>query len=128
MRKSVFCTLFAVGLLYAATTEGVNAAQTPPAQQPQTQGQKPKPHDMTGCLAKGDTATTWRLTNVEGGKIKTVDIVETAADLKMAPHLGHKVTITGTAAPAPKATDTKKPAGEHYMRVDAVKMVSATCP
>ena len=108
-------TLFAAGLAFALSAAVVSV------QAGQAQEQKPKPHDMTGCLEKGETATTWKLTNVEGGKVKLVEISETAADLKMAPHVGHKITITGTALPG-------KPAGEHHMRVDAVKMVSQTCP
>ena len=108
-------TLFAAALAIAISV-GVVSVQAG-----QTQEQKPKPHDMTGCLEKGATATTWKLTNVEGGKVKVVEIGETAADLKMAPHVGHKITITGTAL-------TGKPAGEHHMRVEAVKMMSTTCP
>ena len=83
----------------------------------------PKPHDMTGCLAKGDTATTYRLTDVEGGKVKTVEITEAAASLKLDGHVGHKVTITGTGVPQPK----DKPAG-HYMKIDAMKHVAPKCP
>lgn len=111
MKSTLICTMLMAGLFCTVAT----------AQGGQAQGQKPKPHDMTGCLEKGATATTWKLTNVEGGKVKAVEIGETAADLKLAPHVGHKVTITGTVL-------TGKPAGEHHMRVEAVKMVSATCP
>ena len=79
-------------------------------------GQKPAgEHSMTGCVEKGATAKTFRLTNVE--KVKTVDIAESKADL--APHVGHKVEITGTAIPG---KDT------HTMNITAVKMVSPTCP
>jgi hypothetical protein len=113
MKKAMFCALFAGALAFAAAAVS--------AQGGQAQGQKPKPHDMTGCLEKGATATTWKLNNVEGSKVKVVEISETAADLKLAPHVGHKITITGTAL-------TGKPAGEHHMRVDAIKMVSQTCP
>ena len=118
-------TAFAVCAVVSVAPRAIQAGQTPSAQ-----GQKPapKPHDMTGCLAKGDTPMTYRLTNVEGGKVKTVDITQTAKDLKMDAHLGHKVTITGTAVPAPKAAAGGKPAGEHYMRVEAFKHVSPTCP
>ena len=97
----------------------------------QTEGQKPapKPHDMTGCLTKGDTAMTYRLTNVEGGKVKTVELTEVGKDvMKIDAHLGHKVTITGTGLPAPKPAAGGKPAGEQYMRVDSFKHVSPTCP
>jgi hypothetical protein len=121
MRTTMLCSWVAAALVSAVIAVNVSDAQAQAGQ-----SQQPKPHDMTGCLAKGDTATTWKLTNVEGGKVKTVEITETAADLKLAPHVGHKVTITGTAVPPPK--DEKKPGGEHYMRVDAIKMVSTTCP
>jgi hypothetical protein len=114
--KSKICMFAAAALACATVTAAVGSAQGS-----QAQGQKPKPHDMTGCLEKGTTATTWKLTNVEGGKVKLVEISETAKDLKLAPHVGHKITITGHAL-------TGKPAGEHHMHVEAVKMVSATCP
>jgi hypothetical protein len=74
-------------------------------------------HSMTGCLAKGDAAGTFKLTDLEGGP-KVVAIAETTADL--APHLGHKVEITGVAVPGKDKT--------HTMKVTAVKMISATCP
>jgi hypothetical protein len=126
MKSLVLAAIVSLGLTVLAFPV-IEAAQGQPSA---AQGQKPtgKPHDMTGCLAKGDTAATFRLTNVEGGKVKTVDITEMAPDLKLAAHVGHKVTITGTAVSAPPATDGKKPTGEHYMRVDAVKHVSPTCP
>jgi hypothetical protein len=127
MRSILTGTLIAVAVCVVvfATADAARAGQAPPAQD---QKPAPKPHDMTGCLAKGDTATTYRLTNVEGGKVKTVDITETEATLKLDPHMGHKVTITGIGISAPKMDAGKKPAGEHYMRVDAVKHVSPTCP
>ena len=114
--KSKACTFVAAAFVGAMAMVAVGSAQAG-----QAQDQKPKPHDMTGCLEKGATATTWRLTNVEGGKVKVVEISETAKDLKLAPHVGHKITITGHGL-------TGKPAGEHHMHVEAVKMVSATCP
>jgi phosphate starvation-inducible protein PhoH len=94
---------------------------------------KPASHSMTGCLAKGETADTYKLTDVTGTGPKTVELLETATGVDLAPHLGHKVTITGTtikAAAAAKAEGTamKQEATEHHMHVDAVKMVSATCP
>ena len=79
-------------------------------------GQKPAgEHSMTGCVEKGTAANTFRLTNVE--KVKTVDIAESKTDL--APHVGHKVEITGTAIPGKET---------HTMNISAVKMVSTTCP
>ena len=77
----------------------------------------PKEHSMTGCLAKGDDAGTFKLTDLEKGP-KVVVIAETTANLT--PHLGHKVEITGVTVPGKDKT--------HTMKVTAVKMISATCP
>jgi hypothetical protein len=77
----------------------------------------PGEHSMTGCLAKGDDAGTFKLTNLEKGP-KEVVIAESTANL--APHLGHKVEITGVAVSGKPKT--------HTMKVTAVKMISAKCP
>jgi small ligand-binding sensory domain FIST len=82
----------------------------------QAQG-APAEHSMTGCLAKGDDAGTFKLTDLEKGP-KEVVIAETTASL--APHLGHKVEITGVAVPGKDKT--------HTMKVTAVKMISSKCP
>jgi hypothetical protein len=118
--KVRFRTMLLAITMAAVAAAGLHAQAGQPAD-----GQKPapKPHDMTGCLAKGDTATTYRLTDVEGGKVKTVEITEAAASLKLDGHVGHKVTITGVGVPAPK----DKAAG-HYMKIDAMKHVAPKCP
>jgi hypothetical protein len=77
----------------------------------------PAEHSMTGCLAAGDDAGTFKLTNLEKGP-KEVVIAETTANLT--PHLGHKVEITGVAVPGKDNT--------HTMKVTAVKMISSKCP
>jgi len=88
-----------------------------PAVAAQESGAAPKEHSMTGCLQKGTEANTFQLTDLEKGP-KTVEIVETTANL--APHVGHKVEITGTA--------TKGKEGTHSMKITAVKMIAPTCP
>ena len=93
----------------------------------QENGPKPVEHSMTGCLAKGTQENTFQLTDVEKdarnlyrfGEVKTVEIVESKEDL--APHVGHKISITGTLAP-------DKDFKVHKMKVTAIKMVSTTCP
>lgn len=97
-------TLFAVAIVAIATAGTITAQQ-----------QAPKEHSMTGCLAKGDAPDTYKLTNVE--RVNTVNISESTANL--APHVGHKIEITGTAVAGEKT---------HTMKVTAVKMVSASCP
>ena len=85
-------------------------------------------HTMAGCVQKGATATTGVIQSTAEKGPKMIGILDSKATL--APHVGHKVEITGTAVPAAEA-EAMKPApakADHYMRLSAVKMVSATCP
>ena len=87
----------------------------------------PKEHSMTGCLKKGTEADTFMLTDVEGTGPKTIGVVSSTANL--APHVGHKIEVTGTAVPAKDAEmDSKVPKAAHYMKLTAIKMMSPTCP
>jgi hypothetical protein len=88
----------------------------------------PKEHTMTGCLQKGTTADTYIVMSTAEKGPKTISIVESTANLM--PHIGHKIDITGTGVPNAEAEGmkTKPSKGDHYMKVTAVKMVSATCP
>ena len=106
MRTIAAAVVLALGLAVVAV-----AAQA----QPQSQRKPAGEHSMTGCLEKGSSAYTCRLTNVE--KVSNVDIAESKSDL--APHLGHKIEITGTVVPGKET---------HTMNVTAMKMVSTTCP
>ena len=116
MRVSMVIT----ALLFAGAF-GVHARQIAP---------KSVEHNMTGCLAKGTTeATAFRLTDIEKdarntfqfGDVKSVDIVEVASAVKLEPHVGHKIAITGTMV-------ADKDFKIHKMKVTAIKMVSTTCP
>jgi hypothetical protein len=88
----------------------------------------PREHSMTGCLKKGDTADSYLITDVEGSGPKSIGIVSSTANL--APHVGHKIEVTGTAVPVKDAEDMKPapPKAPHYMKLSAIKMVSPTCP
>jgi hypothetical protein len=89
--------------------------------------QAPKEHSMTGCLQKGVEANSYIISDVEGSGPKSIGIVSSTADL--APHVGHKIQVTGTAVPAKEAeTDKNVPKAPHYMKLTAIKMVSTTCP
>jgi hypothetical protein len=103
-----------------AFTAGAQAGQEKPAAQ--------KEHTMSGCLQKGTAADTYVVANTAEKGPKTISIIESKANL--APHVGHKIDITGTAVPNAEAENmkTKPSKGDHYMRITAVKMVSATCP
>ena len=86
----------------------------------------PKEHSMTGCLAKGTAPDTFMLTDLEKGP-KSVGIV--SSKVKLAPHVGHKITAIGTEVPAAEAEASKKvPNAPHYMKLTAIEMNSATCP
>lgn len=91
------------------------------------QAQQPKEHSMTGCVEKGSAPNTYMITNVEASGRKSIGIVSSSANL--APHIGHKVTITGTAVPSKDAeVDANVPKAPHYKRVTQGKMISSTCP
>jgi hypothetical protein len=117
MRASVVATLIVSGAFVLGLT--VEARQA---------GQAPKEHTMTGCLVKGNSENTFVVNNTAEKGPKTIGIVESKA--KLAPHVGHKIDITGTAVPNKEAesANPKPPMAAHYMRITAVKMVSATCP
>ena len=86
----------------------------------------PKEHSMTGCLRAGTAPGTYQLTDLEKGP-KSVGIVSSTPNL--APHVGHKIEITGTPVPAAEAEAMKDvPKAPHYMKVTAMKMLSPTCP
>jgi hypothetical protein len=85
-------------------------------------------HTMTGCLQKGTAENTYLVQSTAEKGPKTIGIVESKVNL--APHVTHKIDITGTGVPpeeAEKSTPTP-PKAEHYMRITAIKMISATCP
>jgi len=86
--------------------------------------------NITGCLAKGDSAGEYKVTASDGNtwevKSKTV---------KLAPHVGHTVTVTGEVwhpdmhgakEKAKEAMDAD--AKEHgHLNVTKVEMVSESC-
>jgi predicted outer membrane protein len=88
----------------------------------------PAEHTMSGCVAKGASADTFVVNNTAEKGPKVIGVVSSTANL--APHVGHKVDITGTAVPNAEAEAAKPapPKADHYMKLTAVKMVSATCP
>jgi hypothetical protein len=85
-------------------------------------------HTMAGCLQKGATANQGVVQSTAEKGPKTIGIVSSTATL--APHVGHKMELTGTAVPNAEAEAMKPtpPKADHYMKITAVKMVSATCP
>jgi len=89
---------------------------------------------VTGCLQKGTETSTYMLTNVAGGR--SYELIGTPSDVNLAPHVGHKIDVTGTAVAAnraAKAEGTKGAAkkaerGERHLQVQSFRMVAASCP
>jgi hypothetical protein len=88
---------------------------------------------VTGCLQKGDEPGEFALTGEDG---KVWELRSSA--VKLEDHVGHKVTVTGSASAESKAEEKKeKKAGEvekasnkeEYgdIRVASLKMVSDSC-
>ena len=86
----------------------------------------PKTHTHDGMLAGWNGPRQLYLSDLEKGP-KTVGIV--SSDANLAPHVGHKIDITGTAVPPADAEAMKGvQKAPHYMKVTAIKMISPTCP
>ena len=88
----------------------------------------PKTMSHVGCLKAGDAPGTYQLTDLEKGP-KSVGIV--SSDVNLAPHVGHKIEITGTLvtpddAMKGKARMCRRPL--HYMHITAMKMMSLHLP
>lgn len=113
-RSIVTALVISCGLAYALAAQAQQAA--------------PKEHSMTGCLKKGAVANSYLVTDVQGNGPKSIGIVSSAANL--APHVGHKIEVTGAAVPVKDAEGMKPapPKAPHYMKLTAIKMLSPTCP
>src|SRR5438270_1993346 len=72
--------------------------QNPPSDEGKTHGSV----TVTGCLQKGDEAGEFSITGENG---KTYGLRSTA--VKLADHVGHKVTVTGQAKPEKEAEKEK---------------------
>jgi len=91
--------------------------------------------DVTGCLAKGDSAKEFVLTGNDGSTWEV-----RSSKVALAEHVGHTITATGVvsnaamhnmkedAKEAAKDSGMKKDDSEHgHLTVTAVKMVSESC-
>jgi hypothetical protein len=96
---------------------------------------KSEVRDVTGCLAKGDSADEYLLT---GDDASTWEV--RSSKVALAKHVGHTVTATGVvthstmhnmkedAKDAAKDSGMKKSDAEHgHMTITALKMVSDSC-
>jgi len=85
---------------------------------------------VTGCLQKGDQADQFSITGEDG---KSWDLL--SGTVKLADHIGHQVTVTGSPTRQAKAEEKKEGQVENAarkvelgeLRVTSVKMVSQSC-
>jgi hypothetical protein len=95
---------------------------------------------LTGCLAKGSEPNTYMLNSIEGNGPKMAELINVPATLKLDPHIGHKVAITGTRVAGanaaarteaggkkPTAAQRKAEASEYHVAPTALKMISTSC-
>jgi hypothetical protein len=89
-----------------------------------------KTNAVTGCLQKGDQPDQFSITGEDG---KSWDLRSTT--VKLADHVGHQVTVTGSPIRETKAEEKKEGQLENAarkteiteLRVASVKMVSQSC-
>jgi hypothetical protein len=134
MKKFMF-VVFAFALLASTVSLAQNAAkpETVPAAAPAAQltptaaGQA---ITVTGCLLKGTQPGEVSITGADG---KSYDL--RSDTVKLAPHVGHQVSVTGTASTETKAEEKKEGQVEKASSKEAianlsvtdVKMISETC-
>jgi len=138
MKRMMFATLAFVVLttLISTAQEPPNPDNTKQAATPGKQDHTPKrpTKTVTGCLQKGHEAGEFSITGEDG---KTWEL--SSKSIKLDEHVGHQVTVTGSAHRESKAEETaegkkegqmEKAAGkEEYgdLHVTDLKMVSETC-
>ena len=132
MKKLMF-VLFTFALLASTVSLAQNAAkpETVPAAAPAvTPTAAAQSTTVTGCLLKGTQAGEATITGADG---KSYDL--RSDTVKLTPHIGHQVTVTGTASPETKAEEKKEGQVEKAsskeaigsLNVTDVKMISETC-
>lgn len=138
MKKLIFATLASVLLttLVSLAQEPANQNTTNETAAQEKQEHKAKSHTkiVTGCLQKGAEPSEFSITGEDG---KTWDL--RSSNVKLEEHVGHQVTVTGSAHRESKAEEKaeekkegqmEKAAGkEEYgdLSVTNLKMVSETC-
>jgi hypothetical protein len=157
MNRTWLSALLAVAISSAATLAAQNPqnppTQRPDAPRPTTQApQNPSTQPatsankitVTGCIEKGDQPTDFVLANASIGAAKpdAPSATGTAGSKmkytlvgksdELTKHMGHRVEVVGTAAPAaPSSSAAPSAAGAaasaQRLQVESVKMIAAEC-
>lgn len=133
--KNLMFVLFASALLASTVSVAQDAAkpETVPAATPTAQLTPTAASQLmtvTGCLQKGTQPGEVSITGADG---KSYDLRSNSVRLDQ--HIGHQVTVTGTATPETKAEEKKEGQVEKAsskeaignLNVTDVKMISETC-
>ena len=133
--KNLMFVLFASALLVSTVSVAQDAAkpETVPAATPTAQltpTAAAQPLTVTGCLQKGTQPGEVTITGADG---KSYDL--RSDSVKLDQHIGHQVTVTGTASSETKAEEKKEGQVEKAsskeaignLNVTDVKMISETC-
>jgi len=128
MKKLMF-VLFVFALLASTVSLAQDAAkpETVPVAAPTAAAE---PMTVTGCLQKGTQPGEVTIIGADG---KSYDL--RSATVKLDQHIGHQVTVTGTASPETKVEEKKEGQVEKASSKEAignlsvtdVKMISETC-
>src|SRR5713101_3008275 len=118
--------LFCVGLALLVSLTAL-AQDTAKPSDAQATPDNTKAKTVTGCLQKGDQPDQFSITGEDG---KSFDLL--SSTVKLADHVGHKVTVTGSPTREAKAEEKKegqveKAAGKEglgELGVTSLKMVS----
>ena len=125
MRHSVPKSLvIAAGLAIATPYAAANALGSKVAPARLRLDMRARADTATGCLQKGDEAGEYALTTKDG---KKYGLRSSSVDLSK--HVGHTVTVSGTAKHEEEEKGEKKEAGEEVADIQVTKlaMVSASC-
>lgn len=124
------CFAFLPSGAYAQADSPQPGQEAPAATHPEAHNKSESMRTLTGCLAAGDEAGEFKLTAEDGSTWELH-----SRKVKLEPHAGHTVTVTGHVWHAgmhgakEKAKEAVEPnATEHgHLRVTSLKMVSESC-
>jgi hypothetical protein len=133
MQKLARLALWMVPLLFVSLCPAFlfGAPQYGAAPADEKAAKAPTKHSVTGCLQKGDEMGGFTITGKDG---KVWELHGKKVDLSG--HVGHTVTVSGSATDRSKAEEEKVEANEKKeygekehgdLRVSSLKMVSESC-
>jgi hypothetical protein len=91
----------------------------------QSSTSKSQETSVTGCLQRGTSSGDFTITASDG---KKYDLRSSASSVKLEDHVGHRVTIKGTAETgSTKSSSNSKTGTAETLEVSSLSMVSTSC-